>query len=177
MICANASYNRYKLYISACNNVMLVLWSYFLTFLSVCLSWIIPSCCWKNRHSMLGKNQSFISQQFHKILLCSNNTLLDNLKTLNLWAILSLQIITSMVFAIIAAVFCIPVLILSAIGQCFCHLLPPAFRRNGEGNVFTGVCPSTPMRGYPHLANWGGYPIPGYPHTSRMAYPPVSRTW
>ena len=25
--------------------------------------------------------------------------------------------------------------------------LPPAFRRNGEGNVFTGVCPSTHLRG------------------------------
>ena len=69
--------------------------------------------------------------------------------------------------------------------------LPPAFRRNGEGNVFTGVC--LHLRGgggYPHLANWGDtpsqvrmgqYPIPGQdggyppPPTSRMGYPPPRR--
>ena len=41
----------------------------------------------------------------------------------------------------------------------FVDFLPPAFRRNGEGYVFTGVCPSTPMgRGTPIWP--GGYPLP-----------------
>ena len=39
--------------------------------------------------------------------------------------------------------------------------LPPAFRRNEEGNVFTGVCPFTPIGGgYPHLTDRVGYPLP-----------------
>ena len=46
-------------------------------------------------------------------------------------------------------------------------LLPPAFRRNGEGNVFSRVYLSVHTRGVPHLANVG-YPHPvlmgGYPH-------------
>ena len=58
--------------------------------------------------------------------------------------------------------------------------LPPAFRRNGEGTVFTVVCPhfggdGTPIRligGTPFLPNWGGaWSTPillngGYPHPS-----------
>ena len=72
-------------------------------------------------------------------------------------------------------------------------LLPPALRRNGEGNVFTGVCPSTPFEGGGREEgpsqfrtgqdpipgqNRGGYPLPrlgqGYPPhpISRMGYPP-----
>ena len=54
--------------------------------------------------------------------------------------------------------------------------LPPAFRRNGEGTVFTGVSlftpggpPSTPTgKGIPHPASWGVPTISGwglgYPH-------------
>ena len=52
-------------------------------------------------------------------------------------------------------------------------LLPPAFRRNGEGNVFIGVCPFTPTGGGGSTPSkvwtvgctpscwWGGGPIPG----------------
>ena len=41
----------------------------------------------------------------------------------------------------------------------FC--LPPAFRRNGEGNVFTGVCPFTPRGGgTPIWPTGGGIPHP-----------------
>ena len=37
---------------------------------------------------------------------------------------------------------------------------PPAFRRNGEGNVFTGVYPFTfAGRGVPHPADLGGIPF------------------
>ena len=45
-------------------------------------------------------------------------------------------------------------------------LLPPAFRRNGEGNVFTGVCPFT-------LAGEGGNPGRGVtlPRSGRGQYP------
>ena len=47
-------------------------------------------------------------------------------------------------------------------------LLPTAFRRNGEGNVFTGVCPFTPMEGVPPPGQLGG----GYPSQVRMGGTP-----
>ena len=53
----------------------------------------------------------------------------------------------------------------------FLSIFTARFQKEREGNVFTGVCPFTPMGGgYPHLANRGGdtpsqvrsggYPLP-----------------
>ena len=47
-------------------------------------------------------------------------------------------------------------------------MLPPAFGRDREGNVFTGVCPSTPMGVPPSPVRMEGYPIPG----QDRGYPP-----
>ena len=74
------------------------------------------------------------------------------------------------------------------------QLLPLAFRRNGEGTVFTGVClftfpgdtPILLMEGYPHLADRGvphpvdwGYPCladRGVPHpTEGYPWPGLDR--
>ena len=52
--------------------------------------------------------------------------------------------------------------------------LPPAFRRNGKGTVFTGVCLSTFRGGVPPFGWWQGYPLPswwGYPHPSWQGVP------
>ena len=46
----------------------------------------------------------------------------------------------------------------SAPHRRYASLLPPAFRRNREGNVFTRVCLFTP-RGVPHPADRGSTPI------------------
>ena len=43
---------------------------------------------------------------------------------------------------------------------CIVPLLPPAFRRNGEGTVFTGVCLFTFLGGVPPSC-WQGYPQSG----------------
>ena len=66
-------------------------------------------------------------------------------------------------------------------------LLPPAFRRNGEGNVFTGVCPSTPTArgggvphprseqgGTPFLGQDMGYLIPGQDGGRGYQVPPAA---
>ena len=74
----------------------------------------------------------------------------------------------------------------------FFAFLPPVFRRNGEGNVFTGVCPFTfaglsPSRrgvsflrapilsegGTPSQVLMGGYPLPRSGWGGGGGYPPV----
>ena len=67
-------------------------------------------------------------------------------------------------------------------------LLPPAFRRNGEGNVFTGVCRSTPtgetpiwpMGDIPSQVRRGEGTPSGWwrvPHLADQWVPPIGTGW